>query len=360
MTLASIKKRPDGKWRARYRGPDGKEYAKHYARKIDAQKWLDKETAKIITGSWVDPHAAKITVQDWVTTWLGGYNARPRSVAIARVQLNHVVEKFGARPLVSIRPSEVKSWMNELDERFAATTVYNIHGRMSQVFADAVHDGLLPRSPLSRRTSPPRGKQIPYVASTAQVWALHDAMPEGLRPAVLLGAFAGLRRGEIVALRVSDVNFMRGVITPAFQNDGEPLKTEQSRTSIPIPLDLALELNKMPAKFGTDAIVVNEIGRPVSTTMLNDQFKDAREKVEGLPEGFRLHDLRHYYASLLIASGLDVKTVSTLVRHASPSITLNVYGHLWPDRDETGRAAVAKVFAERLADSSRTEPASPQ
>jgi integrase len=358
--MASIKKRPDGKWRARYRDPAGKEHAKHFDRKVDAQGWLDAETAKIITGSWVDPKTAKTTVSDWVTTWLAGYNARPRSVAIARVQLHHVVEKFGDRLLGSIRPSEVKSWMTELGETFAATTVYNIHGRLSQVFADAVHDGLIPRSPVSRRTSPPRGKQVPYVASTEQVWALHDAMPEGMKAAVLLGAFAGLRRGEIIALRVSDVDFMRGVITPAFQNDGEPLKTEQSRTPVPIPLALALELNKMPAKFGTDAIVVNEIGRPVSTTMLNEKFKAAREVVEGLPEGFRLHDLRHYYASLLIASGLDVKTVSTLVRHASPSITLNVYGHLWPDRDETGRAAVAKVFAERLADSSRTEPASSQ
>lgn len=78
------------------------------------------------------------------------------------------------------------------------------------------------------------------------------------------------------------------------------------------------------------------------------------------PEGFRLHDLRHYYASLLIASGLDVKTVSTLVRHANAAITLNVYGHLWPDRDETGRTAVAAVFSERLADSSRTGTATSQ
>lgn len=243
---------------------------------------------------------------------------------------------------------------------FAASTVYNIHGRMAQVFADADHDGLIPRSPVSRRTSPQRGAQRPYVAATAQVWALHDAMPEGLRPAVLLGAFAGLRRGEILALRVQDVDFMRGIISPEFQNVGEPLKTEQSRTPIPIPPELALELNRMPAKFGSEHIVVNGYGRRVSATVLNDEFKAARETVEGLPEGFRLHDLRHYYASLLIASGLDVKTVSTLVRHANAAITLNVYGHLWPDRDETGRTAVAAVFSERLADSSRTGTATSQ
>ena len=94
--------------------------------------------------------------------------------------------------------------------------------------------------------------------------------------------------------------------------------------------------------------------------MLNATFKAARESVEGLPDGFRLHDLRHHYASLLIESGLNVKVVSTLVRHATPSITLNLYGHLWPDQDESGRTAVAKVLSERLADQVRTESSGSQ
>jgi integrase len=59
--------------------------------------------------------------------------------------------------------------------------------------------------------------------------------------------------------------------------------------------------------------------------------------VEGLPEGFRFHDLRHFYASLLIASGLDVKVVQARLRHASAKTTLDTDGHLWPDSDDTGR-----------------------
>ncbi|KRB37776.1 hypothetical protein ASD93_05445 [Microbacterium sp. Root180] len=55
------------------------------------------------------------------------------------------------------------------------------------------------------------------MATTAQIWALHDAMPEGMRPSVLLGAFAGLRVAELVALRTSDVDFRRGSISPAIQ-----------------------------------------------------------------------------------------------------------------------------------------------
>lgn len=63
----------------------------------------------------------------------------------------------------------------------------------------------------------------------------------------------------------------------------------------------------------------------LTATALNLEFKTAHETADGLPENLRLHDLRHYCASLLIASGLDVKTVSMLVRRAA--ITLNVYVH---------------------------------
>lgn len=81
-----------------------------------------------------------------------------------------------------------------------------------------------------------------------------------------------------------------------------------------------------------------------------------RGKVEGLPAGFRYHGLRHYLASLLIASGADVKTVQARMRHASAKTTLDTYGHLWPDRDESTRAVVEEVFLARAQN--RPTPAS--
>ena len=71
----------------------------------------------------------------------------------------------------------------------------------------------------------------------------------------------------------------------------------------------------------------------------------------------RIHDLRHYFASLLIVSGLDIKTVQARLRHASAKTTLDTYGHMWPDKDESSRAAIAKIMTARedsLADSLRT------
>ena len=76
-----------------------------------------------------------------------------------------------------------------------------------------------------------------------------------------------------------------------------------------------------------------------------------------MPEGFRFHDLRHYLANLLIASGADVKVVQARLRQASATTTLNVYAHLWPDADESTRTAVGAVLTAR-ADSLRTSRAS--
>jgi integrase len=67
-------------------------------------------------------------------------------------------------------------------------------------------------------------------------------------------------------------------------------------------------------------------------------MRRVRSQVQGLPAGFRYHDLRHYFASLLIAHGADVKTVQARLRHASAKTTLDTCGHTWPDRDESTRA----------------------
>lgn len=357
--MSSIKRRDNGSWRARYRDGAGKEHARHFPRKIDAQKWLDEVTAAVVTGTYLDPKTAKLTVGEWCTTWLAGYEIhRISTVRQARTHVKHIVAVFGDRALASVRPSEVKAWTVQLRaDGLAVSTVYALHSRLSHIFSDAVHDGLLTRSPVSRRTSPGAAKQRAYVATTEQVWALHDAMPEGMRPVILLGAFAGLRVGEIAALRVSDVDLMRGVITPAIQYPSEPLKTETSKLPVPIPLELCLEINRVPAEWGSPTFVVGAYGRPVAPYTIEAAFRKARTLVKGLPEGFRIHDLRHYFASLLIASGLDVKVVQARMRHASATTTLNTYSHLWPDKDESARAAVSDVFAAR-ADSLRTVPAS--
>jgi integrase len=172
-------------------------------------------------------------------------------------------------------------------------------------------------------------------------------MDERYRAGLLLAAFAGLRLAEVCGLRVADVDFMRGIVHPVQQYPAEELKTTISQTPIPIPKDMALELSHHVEQFSTEWVMCDEAGRQMGPWQLQRAFRNARAQVQGLPEGFRFHDLCHYYASLLISSGLDVKVVQARLRHASAKTTLDTYGHLWPDSDETTRAAIGTVMTTR-------------
>jgi integrase len=346
------------RWRARYVDERGGEHTKAFTRKVDAQRWLDGQTAAVVSGTHVAPRDAQLTVEQWCDLWTQGYQIhRASTVRSANIHIRQIVAEFGGLPLSAVRPSQIKTWVARLQaDGMEASYIYRLHSRLSQICADAVHDGVLGRNPCSRRTSPPMGKAKVYVATTEQVWAIHDAVPDHLRVAVLLGAFAGLRISEVCGLEVTDVDFIRGVVHPKRQwtNRGGParsvpLKTEGSSQPIPIPRDLALLLSASVKKYPADMMVTAGSGTDrCSIWVIEQAMRKVRGEIEGLPESFSFHDLRHYLASLLIASGADIKTVQARMRHASATTTLDTYGHLWPDADESTRIAIGAVIAERM------------
>lgn len=337
------------RWLAVWIDPAGKEKSQAFAVKAKAKAYGADQEADAKRGPYIDPKLARTTVEAWCKTWLAGYATRRRStVRQAQVHVERIVAEFGSLSLSAVRPSHVKSWTAQLrGEGLKASYVYALHGRFAQIMSDAVHDGMLVRSPCSRRTSPGAAKQRPYVATTDQVWALYDAVAGRYRVAILLGAFAGLRVAEACGLRVADVDFMRGIIRPAVQYPAEPLKTEVSQTAIPVPASLSAELSAQVAEWPAETLLTNERGEQLGPWALEREVRKVRGTVPGLPEGFRYHDLRHYLASLLIASGADVKTVQARLRHASAKTTLDTYGHIWPDRDESTRAAIEAVLKAR-------------
>lgn len=336
------------RWRARYVDPAGREQNKRFARKVDAEAWLDDQSASILRADYVAPRHGRLTVKSWNEQWIKAYGTRRAStVRQAKVHVGLIDKHLGTMLLADVKPSTVKGFMSALREAgYADSYVYAVHRRLSQIMADAVHDGVLSRNPCSRRTSPGAASARPYVITTEQVWEIHDAVPEEIRPAVLLGAFAGLRLSEAAGLRARDCDFMRGVIRPEVQWGDAPLKSKTAGTAVPIPRELATMLATTH-----ETVVADAHGLPVPPWRIARAVVAVREQVEGLPERFSFHDLRHYYASMLIASGLDVKIVQTRLRHASVVTTLNVYGHLMPDADETSRTAVSAALSRRAASS---------
>ena len=340
---------PRKRWRARYVDSLGKEHSRSFDRKADANAWLDEQTAAIVAGTHVAPRDSRITVAQWCDVWLEAYGVnRDSTVRQARTHITHIKSGLGEAQLAALEHIHIKSWLSKLKaDGYKPSYVYALHGRLAQILGDAVASNRLGRNPCTG-TAPAAGGQREYMPTTAQVWQLHDALPDHLRVAVLLGAFAGLRVSEAAGLRVADVDFVRGVVFPKVQWGGAPLKTDGSSAPIPVPQELCLMLSASVQKYPSEFMVTNGPGTDrCGPWLLQRAVRDARAEL-GLPEAMNFHALRHHLASMLIAGGADIKQVQKAMRHAKAATTLDVYGHLWPDADESVRRASSQAFSRAL------------
>lgn len=119
--MASIgPKRPDGTYRARYRDAAGREHAKHFARKVDAQRWLDQVTASIVRGDYVDPREGRITLRADAGGWRKTLVGRPATLSIVDNALDrHILPKLGDRSLATLRRSDVQGLVKGVSETLA-------------------------------------------------------------------------------------------------------------------------------------------------------------------------------------------------------------------------------------------------
>jgi integrase len=178
---------------------------------------------------------------------------------------------------------------------------------------------------------------------------------------VTLMATTGLRPGEAAGLTTPQLNFLRRSVLvdrqliqtrpPTFG----PVKTAASVRVVPLA---NLTLTQMAAHMAAHppgdqgTVFSRQDGTPLNRDMVSKAFRKAVADA-GAPQTTRLHDLRHYYASLLIRQGESVKVVQARLGHSSATETLDTYSHLWPDSEDLTRRAVDAAFG-RPADSVRT------
>jgi len=137
--MASISKRPDGRWRARYRDANGKEHAKHFNRKIDGQRWLDEVTTAVVTGQYVHPKAGRITVEQYASqVWLPSLSLRASSRREYEGALSrHLVPALGSMPMSSVRPVDARALLMKLEDRLSPRTARRIYGHARSLFRHA-------------------------------------------------------------------------------------------------------------------------------------------------------------------------------------------------------------------------------
>lgn len=343
--MASIAKRTDGQWRARYRDAAGKEHARHFPRKVDAQRWLDETTAAVVTGQYVDPKAGKVTVRAYAASWQAAQVGRDSTARITDNALRlHVLPRLGDRPMHSVRHSDVQAIVKACSETLAPGTVRNVYDVLARVFAAAVDDRVVASTPC-RRIVLPRFEDAEIVPpSVEQVVALAGSVDPRYRGAVVLLAGSGLRIGELLGARVADVDFLRRSMRVERQRlqDGSiaPTKTGKSVRTVPLGQVVVDELAAHLAAFPSgEWLFTTAKGEPVGYRQWKNVWRRAKTAAS-VDESLATHDLRHFFASALIAGGASIKQVQTVLGHANAMISLRVYAHFWPGDDDRTRSVM--------------------
>lgn len=367
-------------WRGSYRDEAGKQHTKSFKRQVDAKRWVATEESKVVRGDWIDPAAGKITFATFYTDWA------PRQVWLSSTRENADLATagvtFGDMPLRSIRRSHVEAWVKNMTARLAPTTIDTRFTIVRGVFRAAVADRLIASDPtmgvvLPRKRKAEAAMSIPSSADVAKV--LRAAEPErrprsrpGFTAYVALCAFAGLRRGEALGVQVGDIDFLGRTLRVTRQLQrakaadvgagknlvaaaggitvvARPPKYESERT-IYLPdqvITILSEHVRLHTPSGEPSRwLFDERGKPWHDNLIDYRWRSTRTDA-GV--SYKLHELRHYYASGLIAAGCDVVTVQRAMGHASATTTLSTYAHLWPTVEDKTRTAASEMAAAVLA-----------
>jgi integrase len=344
------------RWQVWYRVEGQDKCGGSFRTKALAERKLVELEARVHRGQWVDP-TDRTTVAEYARRWAASRPHRPTTAARVNRNITRQIEgtSLGARRLAAVRPSDVQAWVAGLTASGLAPSTVRLAVRLlGSIYTAAVFDHLVPTSPVARIALPRAHVQRIVPLTVSQVRALAEAMPARNRAMVFAQAGLGLRVGELLALRVQDVDFLRRTVRVEHQLERhtrarvEP-KTPRSRRTIPLPVMVANELAAHISDFppGPDGSLFTGVnGRPYDHAVYGTRiFGQVAAKLAGVkgstfPAGTTTHDLRHHYASILLAAGESVVAVAERLGHETAALVLSTYGHLLPDSEDRTRCAV--------------------
>jgi integrase len=371
-SFGSVRQLPSGRWQARYRDAAGKSHTapETFTTRPEATRFLAQVETDLARGEWTDPRAGRVSFQEWAGRWQATTtNLRPNTRALHAYLLRRfLLPAFAGTALADVDLMAVRSWLAALEaERVSPNTVAKAYRLLARIMDTAVEAGLLVRNPCSVKGAATERAAEMRVATVAQVAALARAIHPRYRALVLVAAYAGLRWGELVGLRVKRVDLLHGRITVAEQAteiDGQftwgPPKTEAGRRTVTLPAVAAAALAEHLSTYsqpGLDGLVFTSTeGGLLRRSNFNRRVWRPATRAVGL-EGLRFHDLRHTSATLSIAAGASTRELMARMGHSSSAAALR-YQHVMAGRDAAIAAALDELIeaASALAESPSPAP----
>lgn len=351
-TFGGIRKLPSGRFQATYL-KDGKRYSETFDRKADANAFLSSTQTDIRRQQWGDPDSGSEPFRPYAEEWLKRNvergRVRPTTEAKYRGLLDrHILPTFGDVPVGKITVKDVADWHADLAGKHRSTAA-GAYRLLATIFNDLVRKELLLRSPCRVEGGSREPSSNRPVASVAEGQAAINATPDEYRAAVMLGAWGALRRGEVLALKRSDLDLSAGTVTvrrawlvteEGKVVEGEP-KTEAGKRTLHLPdhvqdaLKAHLDAYVAP---GADAWLFGSAnGKPVHPRKFARVWNKARAAA-GRPD-LRFHDLRHSGLTWFAQLGATQAEIMHRAGHSSP-VAAARYQHAVQERD--------RLLAERL------------
>jgi integrase len=333
------------RWCVRYRDPAGSQRRKSFRRRIDAERFQASIEADKLRGTWIDQQVARTSVRELAERWFE--TTEPLKATTRKDYRSlldtHVLPAFGSSALASIDTLSVRAWIARLQrDGLSVSRTKHAYHVLAAVLEAGVQAGGLARNPASGVRIPRGRRPAMHVLDAGQVEQLAEAIEAPYGTLVRFAAYTGLRAGEIVALRLKRLDLLRGAVhvVESTSDVGGHLVTGPTKTyadrMVRLPRflrdELAAHLAGQDGPSHPDGFVFTgrHGGQLRHNYFVYTHFKPALAKV-GLPKTVRFHDLRHTCASLLIAQGAHPRAVMEHLGHSSISVTMDRYGHLFPD-----------------------------
>jgi integrase len=344
---------------------------------FDTRKQAEAALSAVLSdlgkGSYVEPSA--LTVGEFLQRWLDDYVqhncAAKTGERYAEIVRNHVLPAIGHVRLRELKPAHIQELYSHAKRAgrkdskggLSGRTVHHIHRVLTNAFNAGVKCQLLANNPVKATTPPrPEAKEMAALSQQQSLRLLDVLENSPLRLPVFLALTTGMRRGELLGLKWSDIDWDRGIVTVrrALKESRRGLKLQRPKTArsartIALP-PIALEVLRSHKAIQAESRMrlgkaYNDLGlvlaEPVGTFIrpdaLSTNFAAFIRRHPELPK-VRFHDLRHTHASLLLQAGEHAKVVSERLGHSSVAFTLDTYGHLMPGMEEAAAAKLDGLF----------------